>query len=213
MQTILKQLDETAKQKFALIDELDLEPIMVKLMDKEEGAGWTLEQCLTAEKWYKRYLKLTLLYPCENIVPSKQIDTFWHFHILDTMKYQEDCEHIFGYFLHHFPYLGLRGAEDAENLSTLFEKTVALFKLEYGEDMAALNSVFLVGATCHGPNCGNSNGRGNQAGCDTGPGSCHVSCRGACHASPDGLREKTILANHIQKNNYNFMRPRLASVL
>jgi hypothetical protein len=28
------------------------------------------------------------------------------------MKYAQDCETVFGYFLHHFPYAGLRGEDD-----------------------------------------------------------------------------------------------------
>jgi hypothetical protein len=59
-----------------------------------------------------------------------EVDTFWHYHILDTLKYAEDCQAVFGYFLHHFPYMGLRGEDDlvahervGERMRTLYEDT------------------------------------------------------------------------------------------
>lgn len=36
-------------------------------------------------------------------VPNKQIDEMWHEHILDTRKYSDDCQTVFGYYLHHTP--------------------------------------------------------------------------------------------------------------
>ena len=41
-------------------------------------------------------------------------------HILDTRKYAADCEAAFGHFVHHFPYLGLRGEEDTKALEAAF---------------------------------------------------------------------------------------------
>jgi len=71
------------------------------------------------------------------MVPSKEVDAFWHAHILDTMKYAEDCEEIFGYFLHHFPYLGLRGGEDAARQEQADQETQRLYQQEFGEPMHA----------------------------------------------------------------------------
>jgi hypothetical protein len=53
-------------------------------------------------------------FPNEGAAPLFDVDIFWHYHILDTLKYAADCENVFGYFLHHFPYVGLRGADDEE---------------------------------------------------------------------------------------------------
>jgi hypothetical protein len=65
------------------------------------------------------------------------MDLFWHYHILDTIKYAEDCALIFGRFLHHFPYLGLRGDEDASRLRIAWQQTQALYALEFGVPMNA----------------------------------------------------------------------------
>lgn len=56
------------------------------------------------------------------------MDIFWHYHILDTAKYAEDCNEIFGYFLHHYPYFGMNGKQDALNLNNAFEETQILYK-------------------------------------------------------------------------------------
>lgn len=115
-----------------VIKNLDLEPLMVKAMDKEEGYGWTLEQAQNIAEEYKKYLVLCLENPNMAVVPSGMVDDFWHLHILDTRKYQEDCQNIFGYFLHHFPYFGMRGKEDADNLSQAWSETCELYERRFG---------------------------------------------------------------------------------
>ena len=35
--------------------------------------------------------------------PTKLMDTIWHHHILDTKNYHNDCNNIFGFYLHHKP--------------------------------------------------------------------------------------------------------------
>jgi hypothetical protein len=131
------------------LDQLDLEPIMVKLMDIEEGKGWSLEFVLKAAQEYKKFLMLCKIYPDEAIVPSNIVDDFWHYHILDTQKYQEDCEYIFGYFLHHFPYFGMRGDQDSKNLAAAWQQSCALYEKHFGKIPTDL---WLNSGRC--PNCG-----------------------------------------------------------
>jgi hypothetical protein len=101
-----------SKNELKAIAELDLDPIKVKLMHDESGEGWTLEYANRIEVEYRRFLCLMKMFPNEPAAPLFDVDIFWHYHILDTMKYAADCEDVFGYFLHHFPYVGLRGEED-----------------------------------------------------------------------------------------------------
>ncbi|PYQ29675.1 MAG: hypothetical protein DMF56_11895 [Acidobacteria bacterium] len=124
----------TAEEVMRDIDSVDLYMVKRKLMDEEEGQGWTQDQVDFVEKRYRRYLCMIRLDPNGSAVPTKDIDLFWHQHILDTRAYAKDCEHLFGYFLHHFPYFGMRGEEDARNLSRSFEETKALYALHFGED-------------------------------------------------------------------------------
>lgn len=49
------------------------------------------------------------------------------------MKYAADCEAVFGYFLHHFPYVGLRGEEDLEFHHIVGERMRELYEQTYGQ--------------------------------------------------------------------------------
>ena len=124
---------KSVEQIVAAIQALDLEPIKFKLMDTEEGQGWSREYVDQMEIAYRRFLTLSVKYSEETIAPSKDVDKFWHGHILDTMKYAEDCQNVFGYFLHHFPYFGMRGEEDAANLAEAGRTTKRLYEQEFGE--------------------------------------------------------------------------------
>lgn len=119
-----------------IIQVLDFEAIKLKLQDKKHGLGWSREKADRVEKMYRRFLFLKVTTSGTIIVPTKDIDEFWHAHIEDTMRYGPDCERAFGFFLHHFPYFGLRGGEDAKRLEEAFTATAALYENTYGEAYA-----------------------------------------------------------------------------
>lgn len=129
----------TPKERTLLskLEALDLDPIKVKLMDAEEGEGWTREQADASATAYKQYLFIGAKYGKNAIVPTKLVDKVWHYHILDTSKYAEDCQEIFGQFVHHFPYFGMRGEEDAANLKSSFAETQDLFVENFGVSQLA----------------------------------------------------------------------------
>lgn len=118
----------------ALVDSIDLSMVKLKLMDEEEGEGWSRQYADYAEKRYRRYLVMLLLRPDISSVPTGEIDSFWHQHILDTRAYADDCQRVFGEFVHHFPYFGMRGDEDARNLISSFETTKVLYSGLFGEE-------------------------------------------------------------------------------
>jgi hypothetical protein len=120
----------------AILD-LDLDPIKAKLMHRQSGEGWTPAQASAVEAEYRRFLYLRKAFPNDNIAPLEQVDTFWHYHILDTMKYAEDCEVIFGEFLHHFPYSGMCGEEDLAHHQQLGDRTRMLYLQAFGDDYYA----------------------------------------------------------------------------
>ena len=113
---------------------LDLEPIKVKLMHEESGEGWTLERANAVEFEYRRFLVLMKKFPNEQTAPLVDVDTFWHYHILDTMKYATDCDAVFGHFLHHFPYIGLRGEDDEAAHVRVGMRMKELYEDTFGED-------------------------------------------------------------------------------
>lgn len=117
------------------IAKLDLEMVKMKLREAEEGENWTHEQCDSAEIEYKRYLQLCKKYG-KGIVPNKIMDKFWHYHILDTRVYHRDCNTVFGHYLHHFPYFGMRGEQDAIDLKNSFLETKERYLETFGEQIA-----------------------------------------------------------------------------
>ncbi|WP_373990961.1 hypothetical protein [Duganella sp. BuS-21] len=121
-------------QAMHAIAALDLEPIKVKLMHEESGEGWTLERANAVEFEYRRFLILMKKFPNEPSAPLVDVDTFWHYHILDTMKYAADCDAAFGHFLHHFPYIGLRGEDDEAAHLRLGMRMKQLYEDTFGED-------------------------------------------------------------------------------
>lgn len=131
---------------------IDLSMVKLKLQDAEEGQGWTAEYCERVELEYRRYLLLTGTYPELAIVPSRIIDTFWHGHILDTHAYAPDCDRVFGYFLHHYPYFGMRDAADAAALGDAYDQTLDLYADRFGMPPADL---WERSGAARCPKCGN----------------------------------------------------------
>lgn len=160
VEEVCSQVDAVA---FAMerINAIDLFMVKEKLMDQDEGQGWSHEYVDAVEKRYRRYLCMLMLNPNGAIVPTRDIDLFWHQHILDTRAYAVDCQEKFGFSVHHFPYFGMRSEEDARDLEMSFEKTKQYYSSLFFEDYV--------------PDVGNS----IYSRCHKGPGSCHK-CQSGC---------------------------------
>ena len=129
---------------------LDLEPIKFSLTQREDGPNWSLNKAETLEVWYRRFLYLSSIYNEKVLVPSKDIDMFWHTHILDTQKYMLDCENLFGRYIHHFPYFGMRGEKDRNHLKKSFYETEESFLLHFNESPVSVG-ISDCGALCNEP--------------------------------------------------------------
>lgn len=116
------------------IDQLDLGPIRFKLMCEPSSEIAPEAKAIDdAENLYRAFLAIVTENKDKMLVPTKIIDAFWHCHIMDTRKYTNDCSKIFGGYLHHFPYAGLRGEEDVANWKSLFENTKKVFLERFPE--------------------------------------------------------------------------------
>jgi hypothetical protein len=132
--TTLTQETTTAPDALERIDAiLDLTMVRGKLADPEEGKGYGFVQLDLMEAEYRKFLALKLVYPDADVVPCGIVDEMWHAHILDTIAYRADCEVMFGRFLDHFPYFGLRGEADAHALADAYEDTLARYHDAFGE--------------------------------------------------------------------------------
>lgn len=106
--------------------------IKTKMMLEE---GWAKTELDRLEELYRNFLQLKFKYGKTHIIPpNAEIDDFWHNHILDTEKYIEDCNNIFGIYLHHYPYASLPGSHiSKEELYQYFsQNTQQLHFKEFG---------------------------------------------------------------------------------
>jgi hypothetical protein len=100
--------DRPVEQVIAAIRALDLESVKQKVTHPRFGEGWTREHADRVEVAYKNYLTILVKNPEDagSILLSEEVDEFWHTHILQTIKYTDDCEALFGRYLHHAPHVG-----------------------------------------------------------------------------------------------------------
>lgn len=118
------------------LEQLDLQLVTDKLMSSECECGWTAEQTEVAIERYKKFLMLQYLYPNIELVPTKEIDTVWHEHILvNTHQYFKDCHYLFGYFLHHRWTNRKRDILESHKSKTAFVITQELFIKTFAEDI------------------------------------------------------------------------------
>jgi hypothetical protein len=146
----------SSNHKFEEILALDLQHIKIKLMHAESGEGWSQRKADAVEMQYKRFLCLMKEYPDQQMAPLVDVDTFWHYHILDTMKYAADCETVFGYFLHHYPYLGMGDESDeaarelgAGLMAELYEQTFGDSYIEAARSMSQAAAEFCTVPESH----------------------------------------------------------------
>ncbi|HKI00463.1 MAG TPA: hypothetical protein VKK31_00640 [Thermoanaerobaculia bacterium] len=127
----LTESSDALEQAMAQVAALDFTVLKKKLGEEH---GWTPEYQDEVEDLYRQFLALNMVYTDRKICPTGPMDEFWHAHILDTRAYAADCEKLFGRFLHHFPYFGMRGPEDRQDLETTFAESRRLFIRHFGID-------------------------------------------------------------------------------
>ena len=126
---------EQAKHYIASID-------FSMIINKLVQLGWLRTDAEKTCKLYRNYLFLNKKFgsKIEKFSPSIEIDEFWHYHILDTKKYHDDCINIFGSYLHHEPTYPGRNGDDEKTpvkLRSAFNDVQFLHFQEYGEYIEA----------------------------------------------------------------------------
>ena len=126
--------DAPLRSAIARVSQFDFTMLKRKLIEER---GWTSEFCEDVESLYRQFLALNARYPDRKICPTGPVDAFWHAHILDTRAYERDCICVFGEYLHHFPYFGMRGPDDHAALQKNFCESRDLFIKHFGIDPTA----------------------------------------------------------------------------
>ncbi len=133
---------------------LNFEKLNWKLTKSSEST-WSDTLCNFAEDEYRKLLSLKKWYPKLSFVPSKLVDKYWHEHILDTQSYADDCQKVFGYFLHHYPYFGIYDDKDQNAMQKTFDETITLYEKHFGafptDDLFGKES--LMASRCEGHSC------------------------------------------------------------
>jgi hypothetical protein len=124
-------------EAFAYIYSMDLTGIATHVrLNRTQSSGDIDEATLArAELKYRRWLVLRRTFLGEPLPPTAEIDDFWHSHLLHTEQYTLDMQAVFGEYMHHFPYFGVRSDEDREDLLEAFEGTKRHYLAEFGEDI------------------------------------------------------------------------------
>lgn len=122
----MAQHTRATTQALDRIGRLDLKEIVARSTDLY---GWSASRAADAELWYKNFLKLCYLNRRRPVAAlDEDADNLWHQHILYTIKYQRDCNALFGSFLNHDPIDGPASADDVRE----FTRSMELYYTEFG---------------------------------------------------------------------------------
>ena len=140
-------------EKDPLVANMNFDRIGWKLVNGSNNT-LTKDEVRKSIEQYKKFLELKRKYPNLELVPTEEIDSVWHAHILDTKNYAKDCELLFGKFLHHAPYFGPYGHESQDDMKDWFKETSNVWKKEYGEVLEEPLRFRCRDKKCHAPsNC------------------------------------------------------------
>jgi hypothetical protein len=121
---------ETARD---YINNLDLDYIVDDMCSARYPLPrWTVTDAKHCCLLYKRFLILLQKHLPELLVPTREIDEFWHNHILYTKQYTRDCLAVFGHYLHHEP---ASETQDDQHLIDGFLVTKQYYFAEFGESL------------------------------------------------------------------------------
>jgi hypothetical protein len=93
------------------VAKLDLAPAKCSVRMKYR---WSLARILKAEDEYRSALDLIRCGKLQSVVLSPDADLLSHEHILDTERYQADCQKLFNGYLHHYQWAGRFGSVDED---------------------------------------------------------------------------------------------------
>jgi len=152
------------KIKFLMfVQQFDLTPIKYKLVKEQ---NWTLDRAELVEAQYKAFLFLLGNKEGRFFIPTLDIDEMWHTHILDTRKYMDDCATLFGEYIHHYPYFGMKDGEEEIKARKLFAETCETLLSDFDIKVKGLKFACCSSGSCSsGSSCSSGHcSSGNDSG-------------------------------------------------
>ena len=115
---------ELADREQAL-DTYDLSFVHEKIANENKLSG---EDLTKIEQEFKRFLRLVLSEGGPLAMIDRRVDELWHSFILFTPQYQQFCEQVMGFFVHHQPRTSKTPVPEGA-----IKNFVDAYKKQYGE--------------------------------------------------------------------------------
>lgn len=115
------------RKRWRMIRRINLTQIMEKV--KAEN-NWSDDEANKHLANYRKFLWLLGMRISPTPIPNKEIERFWHAHILDTQKYAHDCNKVFNRIIHHKPTYRTK-----KTSAKRVRSTIKLFKEHFGTDL------------------------------------------------------------------------------
>lgn len=130
---LLSSVEADLKNSHEYIYSIDFSMLINKLIKRHK---WLKIEAEEVCKQYRNYLWLLKKYGTKKpLPPSEDIDEFWHHHLLDSTKYLNDCNVIFGHYIHHYPYYGNDSITTQKDLDGAFLETLKCYQNEFGASL------------------------------------------------------------------------------
>jgi hypothetical protein len=125
---VVKKMNRTVEEA-----ELVTADLMTAFRKSDDAPkDWTEAQAQMAWERYRKFLRLAARMPGGRIAPTRDIDVFWHLHMLHPVAYYRDCQRLFGRIFDHDGGFG-KGEGELPVLIGVFEETDKAWREAYGE--------------------------------------------------------------------------------
>ena len=132
---------------WAEIEKLDFTDIKARYKSKKNFFWKLFYNADKIEIEYRQFLYLICTNPVKMIIPwSKNLDEFWHEHILDTKNYEACCYLIFGKYIHHVPGI----PKDLQQHTKAYDKTKNLYKKVFSKKTKSVIIYCVADGSCEG---------------------------------------------------------------
>lgn len=120
------------KAAWRYIKAIDFSGVEDKL--KTSHPKWSKKHISLAILSYQMFLYIARVFPTWSHAPHRSMDEVWHNHILYTKQYTQDCQALFGHYMHHNPASPRtkRGKKEKESLRDSYLNTRRQMVLTFG---------------------------------------------------------------------------------